>query len=234
MTTSATQPQNSHTAADRAASPPPTGGRFEKTGGNYSRFVLLMRIALPVAAAAIIALVVAWPQLGEKPKGFRLGVSKVTIHDSGGQQIVNPRFSSTDANQRPFNLTADSAFQQKQDPNLVDLAFPKADMTKKTGTWMALSADSGLYNRKSEILNLKGTVNLFHDSGYELKTSVAQVNMAEGTAEGNDAISGHGPGGTVKGAGFRILERGKTMIFTGKSQMVLYPKSKQISRGKTK
>ena len=228
MNTPATQPHDAKSDGARVAGSLSTGGSGDGSGSNYSRFVVLMKIGLPVTAATIVALVIAWPQLMQKPKGFRLGVSKVTIHDTGGQQIVNPRFSSTDSNQRPFNLTADSALQQKDDPNLVDLAFPKADLTAKAGTWMALSAETGMFNRQSEVLNLKGAISLFHDSGYELKTTVAQIDMAAGTAKGDVPISGQGPGGTVKGSGFRILERGRTMIFTGKSKMILYPTSKQL------
>jgi lipopolysaccharide export system protein LptC len=84
------------------------------------------------------------------------------------------------------------------------------------------------------MLDLKGAISLFHDSGYELKTTIAQINLAAGTAKGDVPISGHGPGGTVKGSGFRILERGKTMIFTGKSKMVLYPTSKQLNLRRSK
>jgi len=227
MNTPATKPHDAKSDGTDVASSQSSGGGG--SGSSYSRFVVLMRVALPVSAAAIVALVIAWPQLTQKPKGFRLGVSKITIHDTGGQQIINPRFSSTDSNQRPFNLTADTAFQQKDDPNLVDLAFPKADLTAKAGTWMAISAETGMFNRQSEVLDLKGAISLFHDSGYELKTTVAQIDMAAGTAKGDVPISGHGPGGTVNGAGFRILERGKTMIFTGKSKMILYPTSKQLT-----
>jgi lipopolysaccharide export system protein LptC len=234
MNTPATKPHDAKSDGTRVASSLSTGDSGDGSGSSYSRFVVLMRIALPVSAAAIVALVIAWPQLTQKPKGFRLGVSKITIHDTGGQQIVNPRFSSTDSNQRPFNLTADTAFQQKDDANLVDLAFPKADLTAKAGTWMAISAETGKFNRQSEVLDLKGAISLFHDSGYELKTTIAQIDMAAGTATGDVPISGHGPGGTVKGSGFRILERGKTIIFTGKSKMILYPTSKQLKLRQSK
>ena len=205
-----------------------------RSGRRYSRFVALMRITLPLTAGAIIALVVAWPQLSDKPKSYRLGFSNVNMKDSGGQQIIKPRFSSTDSKQQPFNLTADRAFRQKGNPNLVDLISPKGDLTSKTGSWMALSAKFGVYNRNLEVLNLKDSVNLFHDSGYDLRTNIARINLAAGTAEGNVPISGHGPGGKVQAEGFRILKNGRTMVFTGKSRMVFYSRPKQQKRLKAK
>jgi lipopolysaccharide export system protein LptC len=201
-----------------------------RSGRRYSRFVSLMRIALPLTAGAIVAIVIAWPQLIHKPKSYRLGVSKTSSQDAGEQQIIKPRFSSTDSKKQPFNLTADSASRQKKNPSMVNLISPKGDLTSETGSWMALSAKYGLFDRDLEILNLRDSVSLFHDSGYELRTNIAKINLAAGAAEGNAPISGHGPGGKVQAEGFRIHGHGKTMVFTGKSSVVFYPRPKQKTR----
>ena len=205
---------------------PITTSDGEQSGHSYSRFVALMRIALPATAGAIVILVIIWPQFGEKSKSFQLGLSSIKLEDEGGQHLINPRFSSADSKQQPFNLTARIATQQKSNPNLVELTLPKADLTTKMGTWIALSAKSGLYDRAAETLKLMGDVNLFHDSGYELSTMVANLNLAQGTAEGDLPITGHGPSGTIKGTGFKIVGQGKKMIFTGKSKLIIYPISK--------
>ncbi|MBO37973.1 MAG: LPS export ABC transporter periplasmic protein LptC [Rhodospirillaceae bacterium] len=194
---------------------------------RYSRFVTLMRITLPLTAGAIIALVIAWPQLSHKPKSYRLGVSKITNQHAGEQQIINPRFSSTDSKQQPFNLTSDRAYRQKGNSNLINLISPKGDLTSKSGSWIALSAKFGLYDRNGEVLNLRDSVRLFHDSGYELRTTIAKIDLTEGTVMGDKPISGHGPGGKVQAEGFRIHEHGRIMVFTGKSRMVFYSKQKR-------
>lgn len=194
-----------------------------RAGASYSRFVTAMRIVLPLVAIAIVMLVIAWPQLGEKPKKFNLNVSKVTVHDSGGQQMINAHFTGTDSTGHPFTVTADKASQKKQLPNLIDMAFPKADMTMKSGAWVALSAKKGVYDRKTEKLDLTENVTVFHDSGYEFRTSAAIVDLTTSSAEGSAPVTGQGPGGNLSAAGFRILERGKTLLFTGKSRMALFP-----------
>ncbi|MBT5049211.1 MAG: hypothetical protein HOM58_11985 [Rhodospirillaceae bacterium] len=205
-----------------------------RAGGAYSRFVSSMRITLPLIAAAVALIVIAWPQFGEKPKRFSLGVSKVTVNDGGGQQIVNPRFTGTDSDDRPFTVTADAASQVKTSPMMIDLSFPRADITMGSGTWLAISADSGLFDRKAETLALKGSVNLFHDIGYELRTASAHVDLAGGMATGLDPVSGQGPFGSLNSAGFQIFDRGRRVIFTGKSKLVLYPASKKPTRARSK
>ena len=194
-----------------------------QSGRSYSRFVALMRITLPATAGAIIILVITWPQIGKEEKTFRLGISNVKVQNTSGQHLINPRFSSADSKKQPFNLTARIATQQNTNPDLVNLTLPKADITTSEGTWIALSAKLGLYNREAGTLTLKGGVSLFHDSGYELNTNVANLNLSKGTAEGNVPIIGHGPNGTIRGSGFKIIGRGKKIKFMGKSKIVLYP-----------
>lgn len=229
MTDTAIRPTDDQATPHRNAAwndEPDGTGRTGRPGGGYSRFANAMRFALPAVAAAIMVVVVAWPQLVEQPKRFSLGVSKVTINDSGGQQIVNARFTGTDRDDQPFTITADTASQPVKNPGIVDLAFPKADLAQKDGSWIALSAETGLYNKKSQVLDLKGGVNLFHDAGYELHTATARVELDRGVASGADPVSGQGPFGTLNSGGFRILDRGKRLIFTGKSRLVLYPAGK--------
>jgi lipopolysaccharide export system protein LptC len=193
-----------------------------KAGGSYTRFANSMRIVLPLVAVAIIVLVVAWPQITEKPKKFSLSLTSVTTTETGTQQIINARFTGTDSKNRPYSVTADTASQVKNKPDMIELAFPKADMTLRTGAWLALSAETGQLNRKNQELDLQGKVNLFHDKGYELSTSVAKIFMKDGVASGDKPVTGQGPAGTIKSAGFRILDGGRRVIFTGRSELVLY------------
>jgi lipopolysaccharide export system protein LptC len=193
-----------------------------KGGGSYTRFANSMRITLPLVAVAIVILVVAWPQLTEKPKKFSLNVSNINTSETGTQQIISARFTGTDSENRPYSVTADTASQNNKAPDMVDLAFPKADITLKSGAWLALSAETGTFNRKLQVLNLKGEVNLFHDMGYELRTAAADIFMKQGIASGNKPVYGQGPIGTVQSAGFQILDGGKRVLFTGKSRLILY------------
>ena len=70
---------------------------------------------------------------------------------------------------------------------------PKGDITLKDGTWLALSAEAGVYRKKDELLDLEGNVNLFHDGGYEIATSRARIDLAKNSAEGDEPVVGQGP-----------------------------------------
>ena len=208
-----------------------TGSGETRAGGRYSRFVGLMRIGLPVVACAIIVLVIAWPQIDDGPQKFKLGLSTTMATEGGEQQIVNPRFTGIDRKQQPYTVTADAASPKKNKPENVALSFPKADITTNGGAWLALSADTGLYNRNTERLDLSGSVNLFHDAGHEIKTSTAQIDLAKGTAVGEEPVVGHGPVGTLSSTGFQVMDSGARLLFTGKSKLILYPAKKKKGSG---
>lgn len=186
-----------------------------------------MRIALPLVAGAIIAMVIAWPEFGEKRSGFKLGMSKITIDDSGGQTIVNPRFTGTNRARRPYTVTADAATQDQMASHQINLAFPKADLTLANGAWVAVSAANGRYDREAEALTLSGGVDLFHDKGYELHTPSARVSLAEGGATGEQPVRGQGPFGTLEAQGFRMVDKGRRLLLSGKSRLVLYPAARE-------
>ena len=52
-------------------------------------------------------------------------------------------------------------------------------------------------------------------------TERAHVDLANKTAEGHDPVAGHGPSGDITAQGFRILDKGDTIIFTGRSHLLL-------------
>ena len=200
-------------------------GPARRLDPSYSAVVRFLRIILPVVALALVALVAAWPYLQKENIAFTIGF--VTSELGGDQQpvMVNPRYTGTDSEDRPYSITADLAHNLVQDTARVDLDNPKADMTMDDGTWLVITADKGVYAREEELLDLSGAVNLFQDEGYELRTEAVRIDLDAGTAESTTATEGQGPFGTLNAEGFRVLDLGKTILFTGKSSLVLYPDS---------
>ena len=188
---------------------------------RYSRFVTLMKYALPVIAGSVLLLVVVWPEFKPKPERFAVGISDLKVNVEGGQRVVNARFTGVDSENRPFSVTADAVVQDAKDG--VKLTQPKADVTLAGNSWVAIAAPQGTLWRKQEVLNLVGGVDLFHDDGYEFHTEEARIDLRSGAASGDTQVKGQGPFGTVNAEGFRIVDSGDRIIFNGKSRLVILP-----------
>jgi len=224
---------NSNSAPRAGAGPkkrvPRRAPRF--SGRNrYSLFVGLMKVLLPAMAAALILLVVAWPQFTVERDSFRLGISRLGRGEPENLSMLNARLNGIDQKQQPFTVTADMATQSNRKENLIDLELPKADMTLADGTWLALTARSGQFDRETRLLDLFGTVSLFHDQGFELRTASARIDLEQGIAEGSQPIQGQGAMGAISAEGFRVLERGRRIVFTGRSRLTILPAARDALR----
>lgn len=208
---------------ERAAQAPARHKRPARpTFRGYSRFVQSTKLALASVILVLVALIGVWPHLQPRDGGAPLGITK-GVDGTESLHMVNPRYSGLDENSLPYEVTADLATQASAKSDLITLDNPKADMTMKDGSWIALSALSGLYGQKSQQLELSGEVNLFHDSGYEFTSTSATIDLGTGAGQGREPTIGHGPAGEIEGEGFRFTDKGKTIIFTGKSRLLLYP-----------
>jgi lipopolysaccharide export system protein LptC len=187
----------------------------------YGRFVSVTKVLLPVIATALIALIVAWPELSEQNNRFSLGPARIDPAEAENLRMINARFIGVDATKRPYAVTADSADQVTAKSDEVTLVAPKADILLGNGAWVALTAQTGIFNREKQILELTGGVNLFHDSGYEFQTESIVVDLAAGDAIGTEPVRGQGPFGQLRAEGFRIYNRGERVEFLGKSKLVI-------------
>lgn len=193
------------------------------TRSTYSLFVSLMKIVLPALAVAIILLVLVWPRIMPEDPRFRIGLSDLDPEAAGNLSMVNPRFQGRDSQDQPFSIVAEKATQPKSGTNRIDLAKPKADITLDEGTWIALTADNGIYSRTGKTLDLSGHVSLFHDQGFEMRTARARIDLEQGRASGDAPVTGQGPAGHLEAEGFRVRDRGQTIVFTGSSRLTIYP-----------
>jgi len=195
---------------------------------SYSRFVSMMKFLLPAVAVVVILLVVLWPHLGTDDLRFRLGFAAIKLGISEKPSMVNPRYVGADKDNQPYSVTADLARKLSGGLSIagveaLELEVPKADLMLKDGTWVVLTADNGIFVRSQQTLNLTGAVNLYHDSGYEFRTDSAEIDLASGSASGTAPIEGQGPFGHLQAEGFKLMSHSKTMQFTGKSKLTLYP-----------
>ncbi len=196
----------------------------------HKRKVSVLRWLFPGAALILVALVVVWSQWKSVETGFKFGFSRIDPEEAETLRMVNPRFSGTNENARPFMLTADEARRASPKANEILLTNPKGDITTDSGAWLALSAAQGNYFQQKKILTLGGGVDLFHDNGLHFTTATARFDLKAGTAEGNDPVTGSGPSIEVTGQGFKLLNGGKTIIFTGKSKAFLFPHDKRTRK----
>ncbi|HIJ38870.1 MAG TPA: LPS export ABC transporter periplasmic protein LptC [Rhodospirillaceae bacterium] len=196
---------------------------------RYSRFVDLMKVALPATAAALMGLLAAWPSLSSREGIFQTSFAKINLKTVDTLSMSRPRYFGTDDKNLPFTLTADIGTQTDPQNLVVALEKPVADLTSKDGGGIVINSDLGFFRQKDGTLDLLGHVDLYQDSGLEMHTESARIDVGPGDAIGDEPTQGQGPSGTIVGDGFRLWNRGKVIIFSGKAKAVL-----NMTKGKSK
>jgi lipopolysaccharide export system protein LptC len=198
------------------------GPRRSRGGFGRSRFVAAMKLILPGLAMLLLVVVVAWPEFVDDDERFHIPEAVGPIGTSR-PQVLNARVLGVDSKSQPFQITAEtSALKNDGEREFYLLEQPKADIALEDGSWVALTAIDGRYEEDTKFLYLLGDVNVFHDAGHEFNTPKARFNLNDQSASGDDPVEGQGPLGTLQSEGFRILDGGDRVVFTGKAQMLVF------------
>jgi lipopolysaccharide export system protein LptC len=181
---------------------------------HYTRLVRILRIAFPVTALVVLAVVVIWPHFDPAQAPKRHAEAKPP-------EMTNSYFSGVDKSNQPYTITADKTVQKNNGTNDIDMVNPLAEITLKSGAWVAIRGNSGEYREDPGLITLVGDVRLYHDLGYEVQSSAAALDLDQGIAWSDKPTFAHGPRGDIWGDGFKLIRDSDKIIFTGKSRMIL-------------
>jgi lipopolysaccharide export system protein LptC len=201
--------------------PRPASGWRPRHTDRYSRRVTLLKRLLPVIGVALLALVAIWPRLVPLLESVRFGFPVIDLREAHQLRMLNPRYAGVDRENRPYVVTSAIGRQASNRDDLMSLERPRAEMTLHNGALVVVTAATAMYQSQTQLLDLFGDVNLVHENGTRFVTNTAHVDVAADRAEGNDPVTGHGPSGDITAQGFRVLDKGNTIVFTGNSNLLL-------------
>jgi lipopolysaccharide export system protein LptC len=207
-------------------------GGFERTyraALRHSRHVRILRIGVLAGIAALLLTVVVidyLPPIG----GFRLPgeLGKLVIN---GTTITmqQPRLTGFTVDSRAYEFSADSAAQDITKPNLVVMTNLHAKMEMQDKSTVQMSATTGTYDVKTEMLRLNDNINLASSTGYQGRLSEALVDVRKGNVVSDQPVFVKMLDGFLNAKRLDIADNGSVIRFSGVS-MVLQP-NKDNSNG---
>jgi len=187
----------------------------------------MLKVALPLVVVVTLGYVAYWWLQSRGTVVDPTFIQQVNETNTKAEVTVNDvKYDGKDKKGRPFSITADSASHADGDDRHIALKKPLADITMSSGAYVALTANDGILDRDADVVTLSGDVTLFHDNGLSFQTDSATIDLNAKTAEGNDVVEGQNGDGELVSQGFRVLDDGDTIEFTGKAYMKIYPKQK--------
>jgi lipopolysaccharide export system protein LptC len=193
------------------------------TAARHSRLVRMLRVAVPAAVIVSMAAIVGISIFNP----FRILASKLPL-DIGnlvvsGTKITmeSPHLSGFSPDQRPYELWAKTATQDITDPDHVELASLRAKMLMEDQTTVVMDARTGLFDTKSQLLDLRKDIFLQSSTGYEARMNHALVDIANNTVISDEPVDVKLLNGTLRSDRLRILDHGAVAYFEGNVVMNL-------------
>jgi lipopolysaccharide export system protein LptC len=192
---------------------------------RYSRFVVLAKRVLSLGAFLIIAAVLAFFFVARAPRQLSLTYEKLG-HVKDDLSMVKPRLTGADTKGNPFVITADMAVQDAKNPKRATLRNIDADLALDKTTWLNARARSGTVDMGTGQLELAGGIDLFTDSGYELHTESASMNLKQNIVHGHQQVTGQGPDGKLSADSFHADRNAGLLTLSGHVRMQFVGSSK--------
>ena len=164
---------------------------------RYSQFVALMKRALPIAAAAVMAAVIVYSLLPRQSERITITAQSMS-NIANDLAMIKPRLTGTDDDGNPFVVTAEIAIQDPKHLHRGRMRRIEADSNSRDGHWTNVTATEGYFDMDAGTLKLINGVALYTDTGNELHTASVDINMKKGLFHGPGEVTGHGPFGTLR------------------------------------
>ncbi len=195
--------------------------------GNYSRFVRIMKVTLPLIAFSLIVLVVAYSSTGGRDAG-NVGVPITELNAiENDRQLVAPKLTGTDGRGQPFTVTAKGATQVGGKTRKMEIDDVVADITMVDRSWVQVGAVQGLLDVEGKTLDLSKTINIYSDKGYECHTDSARYDFGSGLLKGQEPIACQGPMGLINAKEFEGLRDPGILRFMGGVSTTYFPTARE-------
>jgi len=154
--------------------------------------------------------------------GFRLPgeLGKLVIH---GTKITmqQPRLTGYTVDSRAYEFSADAAAQDITKPNLVELHQLHTKMEMQDKSTVEMSAISGVYDVKTEMLKLNENIQLVSSTGYQGRLSEATIDVRKGDVVSDKPVWVKMLDGELNAKRLDIADKGSVLRFTDVSMTLL-------------
>ena len=198
------------------------GGRLFRKAMRHSRRVRALRLAIPVGILAVIGVSLLAVQFNPLRMLTALPVDFSSLVLSGTKITMQaPRITGFTNDSRPYEFTARAAAQDVANPDTIELQglHGKSQMPDKSQ--FELTADTGVYDSKAEMLTLRQNIVVKSSSGFEVYLSEAVVDVHTSNVVSERPVRVRMQQGTINASRMEVLDSGDTIRFGGGVTMVM-------------
>ena len=187
---------------------------------NDSVFIKSLKYIFLLLSISILILIIYNNNPIEKEKVYSDFSNNESDFMSVRQVLRKPTFIGIDKKNQPFKVMAKKATRLKQEPNIFNLEKPTGEISTGNEKFF-LSGDKGIFNKNVEQLEVKGNVKFNDGEEMTFTTSEMYFDFKKEILSGNKRVNGKKNNSIIVSEGFKILNNGEQIFFTGKTKLKL-------------
>ena len=190
---------------------------------RHSRYVRALRVIVLAGIAVVL--------LGVMAANYMPAVGPIRLPGELGKLVIKgtkitmqaPKLTGYTSDSRPYEFTAETANQDINKPDLVELQHMHARLQMEDKSTVEMTAPSGLYDMKADKLVLYEDIALASSTGYAARLQEAVVDMHSGNVVSDKPVAVKLLNGFLNAKRMAITENGDVIHFDGGVSMVLHP-----------
>ena len=187
---------------------------------NYSVFIKSLKYILVFFSILIFILVIYNNNPVERQKVYNDFSYDEIDFQSFKQVLHKPTFIGIDKKNQPFKVMANKATRLKLEPNIFNLEKPTGEINSGKDKFF-LSGDKGIFNKNDDQLKVKGNVKFNDGENMTFTTSEMYFDFKAEVLSGNKRVNGKKNNSVIVSEGFKVLNNGEQIFFTGKTKLKL-------------
>jgi lipopolysaccharide export system protein LptC len=198
------------------------GDRQFRAAQRHSRRVRLVRRAIPAGMLALFGVVVIATWFNPLGMLTKLPIDPGKLLVSGTKITMEaPRLAGFTRDARPYEFTARAAAQDITKPDVLELKDIHAKIEMQDKAHMEMTAASGIYDTKTDVLRLTENIQLSSSAGYSGRLSDAVVDVRKGDVVTEHPVEVTLLNGTLNANRLEVVNNGELLRFDGGVAMSL-------------
>lgn len=192
------------------------GDRQFRAATRHSRRVRLLRWAIPLSILAMFGMIIFATWLNPLHMLAKLPIDPGKLLISGTKITMEaPKLAGFTRDARPYEFTARAAAQDLTRPDVLELKDIRAKIEMQDKARVEMTAVSGLYNTKSDLMTLTDDIRLSSSAGYSGRLSEAVVDVSKGNIVSEHPVEVNLLNGTLNANRLEVVDNGALIRFDG-------------------
>lgn len=189
--------------------------RMFRRAARHSRLIRFLRIGIPGGIFIALGLIVFAAYFNPLQAPAKASVDQGKLVLSGSKiSMQQPRLSGYTSDSLPYELSARVASQDLANPGVIELLDLRGQLKTKDQGMLEITARTGSYEVKADLLRLSDNILLQLDNGYEARLHEAAIDIKKGTIVSEHRIETKFPNGTLGANRLDISENGAVVLFS--------------------